>query len=261
MKPLLDIRKLGLSYRSGRREQQILSDISLSLNPGERLAILGESGSGKSSLANTVSGLVPVGATLAGEITWPALGRPPKLGSDIGFVFQDPAGSLDPLMRVGEQIAEVLRFNGFEADARDRTLDLLERVRLPEPAYIARAYPHQLSGGQKQRIAIACAIAAEPRLLIADEATSALDTIVQAEILSLLQEFVSSRNMALMLITHDIAIAAGNADRIAILQDGNLVEIGETRDVLHHPKSEHARRLLAAHIPLDAPPRVGELMS
>jgi peptide/nickel transport system ATP-binding protein len=224
------------------------------MQAGERLAILGESGSGKSTLALAVAGHLPSNAELRGRIMWPRLKAAPAHGRDIGFVFQDPAGSLDPLMRIGKQVEEVLVANHVRQpeSAAERVSELLAQVQLPDPVSIARAYPHQLSGGQKQRVAIACAIAGEPDLLIADEPTSALDTIVQAEILALLCDLVRAHSMSMMLITHDIAVAAQNADRIAILQSGRLVEIGYAAQMVQHPNTAYARTLVSTHIGLDA---------
>jgi peptide/nickel transport system ATP-binding protein len=180
----------------------------------------------------------------------------PRLGRDIGFVFQDPSSGLDPVMPVGKQIAEVARthleLTWPEAFAKAKTL--LQRVRLPDPDSALRAYPHQLSGGQKQRVAIAAAIAAGPRLLIADEATSALDTIVQAEIVALIRGLVAEDGMTLIFISHDIALAASLADRIAVLRHGELVELGETRRLIEAPRHAYTRALLEAHLGLDAEP-------
>ncbi|MDX8530745.1 ABC transporter ATP-binding protein [Mesorhizobium sp. VK25A] len=180
----------------------------------------------------------------------------PTLGRDIGFVFQDPSSSLDPVMPAGKQIAEVARthLDLTWPDAYARAKTLLERVRLPDPDATLRAYPHQLSGGQKQRVAIAAAIAAGPKLLIADEATSALDTIVQAEIVTLIRRLVAEDGMTLLFISHDIALAATLADRIAVLRHGELVEIGETDQILNAPRHAYARALLDAHLGLDAEP-------
>ncbi|TPI29642.1 ABC transporter ATP-binding protein [Mesorhizobium sp. B3-2-1] len=180
----------------------------------------------------------------------------PLLGRDIGFVFQDPSASLDPVMTVGKQIAEVVRTHlglGWPASyARAKTL--LERVRLPDPGSTIHAFPHQLSGGQKQRVAIAAAIAAGPKLLIADEATSALDTIVQAEIVALIRQLVAEDGMTLLFISHDIALAAELAERIAVFRHGDLVELGGTRQIVNAPIQAYTRALLDAHIGLDAEP-------
>ncbi|TJV73613.1 MAG: ABC transporter ATP-binding protein [Mesorhizobium sp.] len=184
--------------------------------------------------------------------------RPLLLGRDIGFVFQDPSSSLDPVMPIGKQIAEVVRthldLTWREAYAKAKTLLQRVRVRLPDPDSTLRAYPHQLSGGQKQRVAIAAAIAAGPKILIADEATSALDTIVQAEIVALIRKLVSEDGMTLIFISHDIALAAALADRIAVLRHGELVELAETRQIIEAPRQAYTRALLDAHLGLDAEP-------
>ncbi|RTM00834.1 MAG: ABC transporter ATP-binding protein [Hyphomicrobiales bacterium] len=247
-----------------------LKGVSLNVEAGERLAIIGESGSGKSTLALTIARLLTRDALVTGVIEWSAgqLQKPrsvtsaigekqaPRLGRDIGFVFQDPSSSLDPVMQVGKQIAEVARthLNLTWADAYAMAKTLLERVRLPDPASALHAYPHQLSGGQRQRVAIAAAIAAGPGLLIADEATSALDTIVQAEIVTLIRRLVTEDGMTLLFISHDIALASTLADRIAVLRQGELVELGETGQILNAPRHAYTRALLDAHLGLDARP-------
>ncbi|RUU11939.1 ABC transporter ATP-binding protein [Mesorhizobium sp. USDA-HM6] len=233
----------------------------MDVEAGERLAIIGESGSGKSTLALAIAGLLPGSAKIGGSIEWKTpkfrpSGNTPLLGRDIGFVFQDPSSSLDPVMPIGKQIAEVvhahLGLDRSQALARAKTL--LERVRLPDPEAALRAYPHQLSGGQKQRVAIAAAIAAGPKLLIADEATSALDTIVQAEIVALIRRLVAEDGMTLIFISHDIALAATLAERIAVLRHGELVEFGETSQIINVPRHTYTRALLNAHLGLDAEP-------
>jgi len=184
--------------------------------------------------------------------------RTARPGRDIGFVFQDPAASLDPVLSVGEQVAEVARAH-FGLDwthAYARAADLLGRVRLPDPRGALRAFPHQLSGGQKQRVAIAAAIAARPKLLIADEATSALDAIVQAEIVALLRRLTEEDGMTLLFVSHDIALAAGLADRIAVFRGGGMVELGSVAQVIEAPRHAYTRALLDAHIGLDAVPLV-----
>ncbi|MFK0689064.1 ABC transporter ATP-binding protein [Mesorhizobium sp. IMUNJ 23033] len=266
MTALLSIRDLTVSYRGNGREA--LKNINLDIAAGERLAIIGESGSGKSTLALAIAGLLPASARIGGRIDWQmsefrSPHQPSRLrnntplgGRDIGFVFQDPSASLDPVMTIGKQIAEVARTHlglGWpQAYAKARTL--LDRVRLPDPDTALRAFPHQLSGGQKQRVAIAAAIAAGPKLLIADEATSALDTIVQAEIVSLIRKLVAEDGMTLLFISHDIALAAELADRIAVFRHGELVEIGATEQIIDAPRHPYTRALLDAHLGLDAEP-------
>lgn len=257
MKPLLELRGLGVGYNGAAAPA--LEGVDLDLAAGERLAIIGESGSGKSTLARAISGLLPPTVTFRGTVAWPGLDRPARNGRDIGFVFQDPASSLDPVMSVGDQVAEVAHAN-LDIDwgvSRRLAVELLDRVKLPEPAALARAYPHQLSGGQKQRVAIAAAIVARPRLLIADEATSALDTIVQAEIVTLIRTLVAEDGMALLFVSHDIALAADLADRIAVFRHGRMVEMAATAELVSRPKTDYSRALLAAHLGLDARAEAG----
>jgi peptide/nickel transport system ATP-binding protein len=255
--PLLTIAGLGVRYAGAA--EPALAGVDLAVAEGERLAIVGESGSGKSTLALAIAGLLPAGARREGRIDWPGLGHAPVAGRDIGLVFQDPGSSLNPVLRVGEQVAEVARRHrhlGWPA-AFARATELLAQVRLPDPPRLLRAFPHQLSGGQRQRVAIAEAIAADPRLLIADEATSALDTIVQAEIVELLDALVRERTMTLVFVTHDIALAGRFADRIAVFEKGRLMEAGPAAAVLGRPATAYTASLVASHIGLDTPPLVG----
>ncbi|MGX9181612.1 ABC transporter ATP-binding protein [Mesorhizobium sp. BHbdii] len=284
MTALLSIRDLTVSYRRDGAEVAALKHVSLDVAAGERLAIIGESGSGKSTLALAIAGLLQASSRIDGCLDWflpssPSVGAkaPPSEGSvkerqpsefitrsthtplggrDIGFVFQDPSASLDPVMSVGEQIAEVahthLRLTWPQSYAWAKTL--LERVRLSDPDAALRAYPHQLSGGQKQRVAIAAAIAAGPKLLIADEATSALDTIVQAEIVALIRQLVAEDGMTLLFVSHDIALATELAERIAVFRHGELVELGATAQIIASPRHAYTRALLDAHLGLDAEP-------
>ncbi|SDA93454.1 ABC transporter ATP-binding protein [Mesorhizobium qingshengii] len=256
MTVLASIRDLTVTYRRDGTEVAALKNISLDIAAGERLAIIGESGSGKSTLALAIAGLLPAPSRIDVWIEWPGLGRVPLGGRDIGFVFQDPSASLDPVMPIGQQIAEVARTHlGLTwPQAYAKAKNLLERVRLPDPDSALLAFPHQLSGGQKQRVAIAAAIAAGPKLLIADEATSALDTIVQAEIVTLIRRLVAEDGMTLLFISHDIALAAELAERIAVFRHGQLVELGATARIVDAPAQPYTRALLDAHIGLDAEP-------
>lgn len=279
MTALASIRDLTVTYRRDGGEVAALKTISLDIMAGERLAVIGESGSGKSTLALAIAGLLPASSRIEGRIDWflrssstldakaPLVkhqpqksvskqSRTPLGGRDIGFIFQDPSASLDPVMAVGKQIAEVARthldLTWPQAYAKAKTL--LERVRLPDPDSALRAFPHQLSGGQKQRVAIAAAIATGPKLLVADEATSALDTIVQAEIVALIRRLVAEDGMTLLFVSHDIALAAELADRIAVFRHGELVELGTTAQTVSAPTQAYTRALLDAHIGLDAEP-------
>ncbi|MER8785913.1 ABC transporter ATP-binding protein [Mesorhizobium sp. M1006] len=270
MTALASIRSLTVTYRRDGAEVAALKNVSLDIPAGERFAIIGESGSGKSTLALAIAGLLPASARIEGRIDW--LLRPPPMfgakapaglrdhapigGRDIGFIFQDPSASLDPVMPIGKQIAEVaythLGLSWRDAYAKAKTL--LERVRLPDPDVALRAFPHQLSGGQKQRVAIAAAIAAGPKLLVADEATSALDTIVQAEIVGLIRRLVAEDGMTLLFISHDIALAAELAERIAVFRHGELLELDSTAQIVNAPRHAYTRVLLDAHLGFDAEP-------
>jgi peptide/nickel transport system ATP-binding protein len=244
----LSIKNLAVSYQRDGHEVEALKDVSIDLHAGECLAVIGESGSGKSTLALAVAGLLPSTAKLDGHMDWPALGHQPKNGRDIGFIFQDPSASLNPVLTVGEQIAEVARTHLALTwrEAFRLATDLLGRVRVPDPETVTHAYPHQLSGGQKQRVAIAAAIVARPSLLIADEATSALDTIVQTEIVALIKQLVAEDAMSLLFISHDIALAATLADRIAVFRHGRMLDSGEAGALLRSPTHPYTRTLIEA---------------
>ena len=256
---LFALQNFGLRYPG--TSQPALADISLEILRDERLAIIGRSGSGKSTLARALAGLLPRGTQVTGGLHMPAGALHP--GRDIGYVFQDPAASLNPLLTIGAHLYEVVRANAPRAapirrdEAQSRALALLAAVRIPDPVSALRAYPHQFSGGQCQRIAIALAIAARPRLLIADEATSALDVLVQAEVVALLRDLVAARQMTLAFITHDIALARGLSQRILVLDQGRLVEAGPTDQLIDRPTHPLTRQLLGAHLDLASPRLVG----
>ncbi|MCH4549874.1 ABC transporter ATP-binding protein [Rhizobium sp. WYCCWR 11279] len=258
----VSLRQLSVTYGRGRSGAAALDNIDLDIVAGERLAIIGESGSGKSTLARALAGLLPEGTKVGGEMFWPGLGHPPRPGRDFGFVFQDPGSSLNPVLTVGEQVAEGARRHlGLSwKQAYIRAEELLERVRIPQRDRAMRSFPHQLSGGQRQRVAIAAAIAAKPALLIADEATSALDVVVQAEIVRLLDGLVREDGMTLLFITHDIALASGFVDRIAVFHNARLVEAGPVRSVLSAPESDYTAALIASHRDLATPPLIAEAL-
>ena len=257
--PLCHIENLTVTYAGAK--QPALDTISLSLAPNRRLAIIGESGSGKSTLARRLAGLLPANAASSGTVVWDAGAEVqtdttfPRSGRDIGYVFQDPGASLNPVLTLGEQVAEgAVRHLGLSwKEALAHARDLLEQVQLPHLSSLLKAYPHQLSGGQRQRVAIACAISARPNILIADEATSALDTITQAAITKLLDGLVRESGMTLVFITHDIALASSLADDIAVLKSGQLIEAGKATDVLSNPAHAYTKRLIAAHLDLSTP--------
>ncbi len=254
---LLEIRSLAVSYRSRTGPVAAVSGVDLAVAPGEVLALVGESGSGKTSTAHAVIGLLAAGGrvergsiTLAGqELTrlsereWRGV-----RGARIGLVPQDPTVSLNPVMRIGDQVAEVLRLHGTAGRRRAAldAVDLLEQAGLPDPATRVRQYPHELSGGMRQRVLIAIALAGRPQLLIADEPTSALDVTVQRHILDHLGQLTRDLGTAMLLVTHDLGVAADRADRIAVMSGGRIVETGPVRTVLDAPTAPYTRRLLAA---------------
>lgn len=256
-----------LSVRYAAGDAPALQDVSLTIRQGQRLAIIGESGSGKSTLAKAIAGLLPADARITGDISWSRdsglFTDRPLPGRDIGYIFQDTGATLNPVLTIGEQVAEgAVRHLGLSwSQACDLARDLLERVRLPHPSHLLAAYPHQLSGGQRQRVAIAAAIAAHPAILIADEATSALDTVSQAAIAALLDGLVREEERTLVFITHDIGLASSLADEIAVLRAGRLVEHGTTRRVLFSPAHDYTRALLSDYLDLSTPPLINEAVS
>ncbi|MGK9170585.1 ABC transporter ATP-binding protein [Inquilinus limosus] len=262
---MLSIRGLTVDYFGEGAAARAVDGIDLDLNRGETLALVGESGSGKSTVALAPLGLLPPNARAAGSIRLAGtelLGLPeealrPIRGRRIGMVFQEPATCLNPVLTVGEQVREVLEAHrlGRGRAARARVAELLVEVGIPDPAARAGAYPHELSGGLRQRAMIAMALAADPEVLIADEPTTALDVTIQAQILDLFRSLRDRRGMAVLLVTHDFGVVAELADRVAVMQDGRVVETGPARQVLDAPRHGYTRRLLAATLSLDAPPR------
>ncbi len=257
MSALVDIRQLSVSYRSGGQLNQAVRDLSLSIDQGETVAIVGESGSGKSTLANAILGLLPDSAQISAGQLWVdghdltrASERQKRAvrGRTVGLVPQDPMVSLNPTLRVGQQIAEALivargkRYPGVDADI----VELLQQVGLDKPVLRARQYPHELSGGMRQRVLIAIALAGNPRLIIADEPTSALDVTVQRKILDHLQRLVRERGISLLIITHDLGVATDRADRVLVMQQGQVVEQGPPRQILVAPRHTYTRALIAA---------------
>ncbi|MFG2074275.1 oligopeptide/dipeptide ABC transporter, ATP-binding protein, C-terminal domain-containing protein [Nonomuraea maritima] len=239
----------GLSV--GADSVELVHDLSFTIGPGERVGLIGESGSGKSLTALSLMGLLPEGVVASGtarlggrDLVGVQEARVKRLrGSELSMVFQEPMTALNPLMRVGAQVAEVMTLHGrSRQDARQRAVELLARVRLPEPAEIARAYPHQLSGGQRQRVMLAIALANEPRLLICDEPTTALDVTVQKQMLELIAEVAP----ALLFITHDLAVVASVCERVLVMYGGRVVESGPVREVFTHPRHRYTEGLLAA---------------
>ncbi|MFI7465839.1 ABC transporter ATP-binding protein [Nonomuraea sp. NPDC049646] len=238
-----------LSVRAGA--VGLVHDVSFAIGPGERVGLIGESGSGKSLTALSLMGLLPEGVTASGTARLgerDLVGVPEKRlkdlrGRELSMVFQEPMTALNPLMRVGAQVAEAMTLHGVpRAEAGRRALALLDRVRLPEPGQIARAYPHQLSGGQRQRVMLAIALANEPGLLVCDEPTTALDVTVQKQMLELIAEVAP----ALLFITHDLAVVASVCERVIVMYGGRVVETGTVREVFTRPRHRYTEGLLAA---------------
>ncbi|MFF4273589.1 dipeptide ABC transporter ATP-binding protein [Streptomyces sp. NPDC001536] len=255
--PLLEIRGLSVSYRTRGGTVQAVRGVDLDVWPGQVTAVVGESGSGKSTTAHAVTRLLAANGTIdAGTIRF---GRHDLAtlseaelrlvrGARIGLVPQDPTVSLNPVKRIGDQVAEVLRIHSLATrrTAAAEAVAVLDRAGLPDAAVRARQYPHELSGGMRQRALIAVAIAAKPKLIIADEPTSALDVTVQRVILDHLQQLTEESGTSVLLVTHDLGVAADRAQRLVVMSQGRVVEAGPTRDILADPQHEYTRQLLAS---------------
>ncbi|MDR6174179.1 peptide/nickel transport system ATP-binding protein [Nocardioides zeae] len=256
-RPLLELRDVSVTFTTDRGEKEVVHGADLELAAGETVAIVGESGSGKSTLTSTVNRLLASnGRVTHGSITFDgrdllALSERDMSrlrGREIGLVPQDPMSNLDPLMPLGRQISEIFRLHGVARGkaARARAVELLDMVGIPDAERRYRQYPHEFSGGMRQRVLIAMALACKPKLLIADEPTSALDVTVQKVILDQLAELTSSMGTAVLLVTHDLALAAERADRVLVMNRGEVVESGSAREVLTNPTDDYTRRLIAA---------------
>jgi len=256
--PLLDVSDLTVDVVSGGRELRLVDGVSFSVQRGERLALVGESGSGKSVTAQALMRLndrVRLGGRIDFEGEDLVAAAPTRMtalrGRRMGMVFQDPMSSLDPLMTIGDQIAETLRIHGISrADADRRALAVLDELKVDRAAERLRAYPHEFSGGMRQRVVIAMALVGDPDLLIADEPTTALDVRVQEHVLDLLDEISMQRALAVLLITHDMGVVAGFADRVMVMYSGRIVEENAVADLFATPRHPYTRGLL------DAIPRV-----
>jgi peptide/nickel transport system ATP-binding protein len=262
---LLDVRDLSVRFtRRGQAPVHAVDEVSFSVAAGQHVGLVGESGSGKSVTSLAIMGLLPPrGAEVHGKVSYaghdllamPARQRNALRGRDIAMVFQDPMSSLNPVIRVGTQIEEVLlrHTDASKAEARTRAVDLLHRVGIPDPARRVGEYPHQLSGGMRQRVLIAIALACEPRLLIADEPTTALDVTIQAQILELLKDLVSGTGTALVMITHDLGVVAGLCDEVHVMYSGRIVESAPRRRLFAEPRHPYTGGLLASIPRLDSP--------
>ena len=258
--PLLEIENLTIEFPSRHGTEVAVKNVSLSINAGEILGLVGESGAGKSTIGNGVvqllskPGRVTAGkVTLDGEVISNLQGEDIRKvrGSKIGFIFQDPMTSLNPLFTIADQMVEtIVNCLGVSTDeALTRAINLLDKVGIPEPEVRIKQYPHQFSGGMRQRVVIAIALSGEPELLIADEPTTALDVSVQDQILKLIQELCTDLQVGCMLVTHDMGVIANVTDRVAVLYRGELVEIGPTREVLGNPQHPYTQSLISA-VPL-----------
>jgi len=265
MEPLLQVRDLTVQFRTRAGVVTAVDRVGFDLAAGETLAVLGETGSGKSVTAQALMGLVPrpAGRVTSGRIVYDGVDRLTRTpsenrrlnGTDLAMVFQDPLSSLNPVFRVGAQIGELFRRRAgtSRADARRKAIELMDRVGIPAAAQRVDDYPHQFSGGMRQRVMIAMALALRPRILIADEPTTALDVTVQAQIMALLAELKAEHGMAMILISHDLGVVAGVADRVMLMYAGRVAETGELREVYETVAHPYTRGLMASIPELDGP--------
>ncbi len=258
--PLLDVKNLSVEFRSDGIRRQMVTDISFHLDYGEMLSFVGESGCGKSISCLSLARLLPpVARIVSGQVLLETeqgivdvLQLSPKelrkvRGGGIAYVFQEPSVSLNPVLRIGDQISEAVRLHCFDVrDVKSEVISLLEQVGIPEPAVRVRQYPHELSGGMQQRVMIAMALSSRPRVLIADEPTTALDVTIQAQILELLGKLQKEREMGIILVTHNLGIVAELADRVEVMYAGRIVEEGHAEELIAHPVHPYTRALLAA---------------
>jgi oligopeptide/dipeptide ABC transporter ATP-binding protein len=262
--PLLDVRDLRVRFDVRGRRVMAVNGLSYRLHAGRTLAIIGESGSGKSVSSRALMGLLPTTATVTGSARFQGvelLGVPDRemrghRGADLAMVFQDPTRSLNPTMRIGTQITEAIRAHA-DVDRRaahDRAVELLRLVRLPAAERRFHEYPHQLSGGMRQRVMIAIALAAEPKLLIADEATTALDVTTQAQIMDLLLDLQDTLGMAIVMISHDLGLAASYAHDVLVMYAGKAVEYSSAATLFAHVRMPYTRALLNAIPRVERPP-------
>jgi len=267
--PLLEIDGLTVTFTVNGKPARVVDGVSLRLNGGETVAIVGESGCGKSVTSLAVMGLLPrpIARVTEGRIllrrgtggvdlaSLPPAEYASVRGDDIAMIFQEPMTSLNPLHRIGEQIAEPLRIHRglSRGEARERACELLERVGISDPRARLDAYPHEMSGGMRQRVMIAMALACDPAVLIADEATTALDVTVQAQILDLLRALQQDSGMGLLFITHDLGVVAEIAERVVVMYAGQVVEEGDVRQILTRPLHPYTRGLIASVPRIDRP--------
>ena len=263
--PLLEVDRLSVNFDSDLGSVSAVDGVSFSIEAGETLGLVGESGCGKSVTALSIMRLLPqpMGTISGGKIVFDQqlllnlnYREIEKIrGAEIGMIFQEPMTALNPVQTIGKQISEslILHYSLNPRDALQRALEMLERVGLPSPEIRLGEYPHQLSGGMRQRVVIAMALICNPKLLIADEPTTALDVTIQAQILKLISDLQQAMEMAVLLITHDLGIIAGNCDRVLVMYAGKIVESGSIYDIFERPTHPYTRGLLESIPRLDTP--------
>lgn len=257
--PILEVKDLHISFKTFAGRNHAVRGVNFSLNQGETLAIVGESGSGKSVTSNAIMRLIPEppGQYDQGEIIFQGKNlldlsenEMAKIrGNDIAMIFQDPMTSLNPTIKIGKQIMEVIQIHDrkvSDKEAKEKALALLEKVGIPDPKKRFNQYPHQFSGGMRQRVVISIALAANPQLLIADEPTTALDVTIQAQILELMKEIQKDSHNSIIFITHDLGVVANVADKVAVMYAGQIVEYGEVNEIFYNPKHPYTWGLLGS---------------
>ena len=263
MSSLLKIDNMSVSFATPRGNLRAVNDVTIELLKGESLGVVGESGSGKTVLSRATMGLLPGTATRTGTITYngQVISELPKeevrelWGTGMAMIFQDPMTALNPVRRIGAQLTESLtvRLGMDKKAAKLKAIELLKRVRIPDPESMLRKFPYQLSGGMRQRIMIAIAVSCEPQLLFADEPTTALDVTVQAQVLDLITELRKESDMAMILVTHDLGVVAGHTDKIAVMYAGDVVEYAPTRQLFSNMKMPYTEALLKSIPRLETP--------
>ena len=262
---MLEVKGLTVSFRGRDGDLTAVDGIDFAVEEGETFVIIGESGSGKSLTGMSVVGLTPEGAIVDGSIRFAGrevVGQPDRVmrkvrGREIGIVYQDPLGALNPVHRIGDQIAEAMTTHGIASgkEAVTRAVDLLRAVRIPDPERVARYYPHEISGGMRQRAVFAMALACRPKLLIADEPTTALDVTIKAQVLDLMRELQDEFSLTVLLITHDMGVVAEVADRILVMYAGAVAEVGPADLLMDRPAHPYTSVLLASAMVSEAEPQ------